>query len=289
MYSIIIPTHNRPEKLKRAIDYYQCFDVNVIIVDSSRSSFIGDLPTKFNYYHRPDLQFADKILFGLTKSSTNLIALSADDDFLIKDALLKASDLMGNDVTISLSFGSFMSFNEQDSENITPLPMLHFNKQYYLSDKTKEQQIKHFMTNYDQILWSMYRKNTLEKAFRAIKESQFTNDNFIEICIATTAVYDGNLNIIKYDWGFREKALGEHWGARHQTISHSDKEDILKFVSAIATFSNKAYASVAINSYIKYSFVRKIKYKIHNMLLKLFNKSRTSASLISVIKKHDQV
>lgn len=266
------------------MEYYRTFDVNVIIIDSSEIPYREELPENFSYYHRPELTFADKVLFGLTKVNTDLLCMSADDDFLIESSLVNAEHAMCNDRNISLSFGSFISFDELTHKKLHYLPMLNIDKKFFsITSNNKRQKIRRFMKNYDQVLWSMYRKDTLKLAFDLIKSCKFKNDNFIEICVATTAIYIGDLNIVSDKWGFREQSIGEHWGLRHGAISNNDKSDINKFIEHASKMSNRDYATDAIYFYTKYSFFRKLKSKIINIFQNYFiSKSKLNHLTLSV-------
>lgn len=60
--TVLIPAHNRPEKLRRLLNYYSRSDVKVIVSDSStdRFPFAGDFPNvEYRYY--PNALFFDKI------------------------------------------------------------------------------------------------------------------------------------------------------------------------------------------------------------------------------------
>ena len=260
--------------------------MHVVIVDSSDLPCSADFPEQFDYYHEPGLAFAAKILFGLTKIEGNLVVLSPDDDFLVCSSLALAANTMQNDCSISLSFGPYMAFDELSKDNVRYLPMLNLNKKYYLSNKSKKRKLNRFMKNYDQVLWSMYRKDTIEMAFRSIEASEFKNDNFIEVCIAATALYVGNINIGANIWGFREQSIGEHWGLLHGAISNQDERDVEKFIDQISFLANREYASEAISLYIKYSLHRRVKSKLINLFQKYFMRKPKVAVWARSIKEH---
>ena len=59
--TIIIPTHERHGVLRRSIDYYQSFDCNILIVDSSSKKLNYEFPGNVIYKHLPGVSFAKKI------------------------------------------------------------------------------------------------------------------------------------------------------------------------------------------------------------------------------------
>ena len=60
--TIIIPTLDRHDLLLRAIDYYQHFDCNILVADSSATKENFGFPDNFIYKHLPDIGFAKKRL-----------------------------------------------------------------------------------------------------------------------------------------------------------------------------------------------------------------------------------
>lgn len=265
MLTVIVPTHNRPDKLARCIGYYSGLGVNLIIVDSSAVSYAGIVPLGVEYSHVPHLNFSEKILFAASLCDSNLIALCADDDFLLKAALDEASADMKLDSSISISFGSFVRFDEGERA-FKLVPLQNYCREIYKRVEDKTVLISRFMARYDQVLWSMYRKATLIKIFEVIDSAEYSNDNFIEITIAAIAVSDGKLNILSGVWGARELSAGEHWGGRHEAITLNDTLDIQKFVSYVSDVSSIAYAEKSVAAYISSNFVRKLRRRINTLV-----------------------
>jgi len=87
MVTLIIPTFERHNILLRTIDYYQHFDCNVLIADSSDNKFVHKLPDNIIYKHLPKMPYAKKI-FELTKIvTTPYVCIAPDDDYLIESSL----------------------------------------------------------------------------------------------------------------------------------------------------------------------------------------------------------
>ena len=62
MFTIITPTNERHGVLLRLIDYYQHFNCNVVIADSTEKKLDYVFPDNVIYRHFPGLSFAKKIL-----------------------------------------------------------------------------------------------------------------------------------------------------------------------------------------------------------------------------------
>tara|TARA_R100001377_G_scaffold85267_1_gene71136 strand:+ start:1144 stop:2040 length:897 start_codon:yes stop_codon:yes gene_type:complete len=273
LLTIIIPTHNRHHYLERVVKYYSNFEFNIYIIDSSHDEFIMDnWPSHIDYKHLPGSVFHDKILFGCDDIDSDLIALCADDDFLFANALRKAVKQMERNVNISVSFGEFIFF---DSENSSRFYSVNLPKPSSISllKGGKTSRLKHFMDNYSQILWSLYRKDILINSFEAIKSSKFSNDNFIESIISCVAISKGELNFMAEQFGVREINPNEHWGTRHSVISSKDELDILSFKNEITKFENIEFAESALDTLLKN---KSLINRVIDKLKHIFNSPSTS-------------
>lgn len=270
MLEIIIPTHNRHHYLQRVVDYYSNFRINVSIIDSSTDSYTNSLlPGHISYTHLPNALFHEKILYACSNSDKKLIALCADDDFLLPSSLLSAQESMVNNPSISLSFGKFAFFDTDKRLKGLYKVEIPYPSHKRLINGDSQSRLCHLMDNYCQVLWSLYRKDVLIKSFEIVKNAKYNNDNFIELTIASTASFMGELNFISGLFGAREINPNEHWGTRHQAISFNDKKDIKSFSQQISSFAPSYYPEIALQKYLNKTsaskgsrFLRKLHFKI---------------------------
>lgn len=296
MFTIIIPTHNRHEYLKRSISYYSKFNIEVYIVDSSDNSFdTSELPSNFSYVHLPGALFHDKILHACKNIANERIALCPDDDFLLPSALYKAEGEMLADSNVSISLGNFIFFNSEQPERFYSKNPPHPNPKL-LSEGDASSQINHFMANFTQVLWSLYRKDVLIKSFEFIKLAKYKNDNFIELTISCVAFSMGSLNFIPHITGVREVSPNEHWATRHRTISsRRDMQDIKTFTNGINSSSNEPFADRALANYLsRGTILNKIRLKIKKKMFlyqnpkgKVINTSGELAIVKSILLDSD--
>ena len=69
--TVIIPAHNRPERLRRLLDYYSRTDIKVLVPDSSDHPFAdAEKYPDITYLHRPKLHFLLKLKEVLPMIST---------------------------------------------------------------------------------------------------------------------------------------------------------------------------------------------------------------------------
>ena len=51
--TVIIPTHERPQYLQRALDYWSQSGMKILVADSSAKKYQGQIPESVYYYHYP--------------------------------------------------------------------------------------------------------------------------------------------------------------------------------------------------------------------------------------------
>jgi len=123
IYTIIIPTYNRPKYLERILSYYNGFEenYNIIIADSSSDknkkinkkiiSLFSNLKILClnNYSYKINLYY--KIADTLNYVNTKYSVLCADDDFIITNGLSQSVAFLEKNSDFSVvEQGRFISF-----------------------------------------------------------------------------------------------------------------------------------------------------------------------------------
>jgi len=273
-FTLIIPTHNRHIYLKRSMEYFKNLVAEVIYCDSSLEKYQGKLYRNIKYLHLPNKRFAEKIIVALTEIKADYVAMCADDDFILIDSLYKGFDFLSNNKNFKTIVGKYLGFNECFEGKFFPIYQELPEDIDFGFDKNWEV----FFKNYYQILWSMYDKKVLEKAFQIIKEAKFHNDNFIELTIGTCACYEGGIKFLNEIWGVREISTKEHWGNRHVPIlsmkiaeANGDYQRFKELVD-FNTFDGCAYG--VMNSYLSVHSMNRgsLRSNIGNMIPEVFKK-----------------
>jgi glycosyltransferase domain-containing protein len=274
--AIIIPTHNRHSYLKRSIEYFKNIDANIIYIDSSDSSFSGEIYSNIKYFHTPTKTFPEKILYALEQIESSYIALCADDDFIIIDTLYKGVQCLEKEKSISTIIGNNLGFHENFDGKFYHDTTFKFTTPLVFLQKN----VKSFFNNYRQILWGLYRKPILEKSFKMILCSKFQNDNFIELVLGGICCDQGGIMILNEIWSVRELSAKEHWGDKHKSIAeyyfkNSSKTDFKNFYKNFDHVTSQGYAKKILFAYLnmsKTTFVKmKLKYLIINIIKYFYN------------------
>lgn len=279
-FTLIIPTHNRHGYLERSVSYYQELKAEIIYCDSSENAYQGEINNNIKYLHLPAQKFGNKVMEALTHVKTQFVALCADDDFILIDALYEGVTTLEEDTRFKTVVGKYVAFSEKfDGNFYSPYQTLPSTLMY---DPKKNATL--FFRNYYQILWAMYDKNVLVKAFNIISQGSFKNDNFIEIVIGACACFNGGIKFLDIIWGVRELNIQDHWGARHKTISdvHSGqiKDDYQVFRRLLDEVTFKGYSKLVMDSYLYFS-------RNYFVYLKTCIRKVMPTKLLSYLKKTD--
>lgn len=255
---LIIPTHNRQNYLNRVSWYYSNFNIKVYICDSTpEQKFNIDQYENIEYLWCPEKTFYSKILHVLGITDAKFYALSPDDDFIKYETLIECYEAMSDDSSYSMGIGKQIFFNEHlEGNQFTTGVLLNRMQGVKFSGMIIVDTIR-FWSNYQNILWSIFRKDTLKKSFQTLIEQQYNSQNFIEMTLGMTALSLGKIYISPNAFNFREIIKGDHWGKQEKFISiknyfkyPSMKEDIKKLWKYK---KNKAINRIGLCSYLLFN------------------------------------
>lgn len=217
---IIIPTHKRQHYLNRVAWYYSHFDMQVYICDSTPgAAFEIDKYDNINYLWCPDKTFNTKILHVLNTTHADFYATSPDDDFLKEETLMGCYEAMKADRSYSMAVGRQAFFKEKFEDGIITsnnyangLAGLKFGK-----NKTFNSFL--FWSHYQNVLWTLFRKDIINKSFTELLEKKYDSQNFIEMTVGMNALAGGAIFVSDGIMNVREVITGEHWGSIEKIIS----------------------------------------------------------------------
>ncbi len=125
--TVVIPTYNRPNHLKRILSYYHQYGKNlpVLIADSSteenkslnRETVATFLNTSFSYIDKYDSNTHPyhKILDALKRVSTKYCTLCADDDFVTPNGIMQSVDFLEHNPDFTVAHGRYIRFKLEDN------------------------------------------------------------------------------------------------------------------------------------------------------------------------------
>ena len=127
--TILIPAHNRPERLSRLIGYYRGTGAKLLIPDSSDIKFTGDIDDdNIIYRHYPRTHMLVKVRDVLDLIATPYVVYCADDDFAVPEGLAAAARFLDANPDFCIAQGHYLTFtpNRDGSVEFTPRYIRNF-------------------------------------------------------------------------------------------------------------------------------------------------------------------
>ena len=236
---IIIPTHNRQHYLRRVIKYYSSFPCKVYICDSTPEVFIfeEELPSNIEYISCPDKNFYQKVYSVIKNTEVPFYALSPDDDFIKLETLKECYEVLKNNENYSFATGKQICFNKPfDNKfvNIDVANLLSYIN--FESFENRNDYLRYFWSHYQNILWSLYRRDVIFKTFTCLSLCNFSNGNFIELLLGIEGLRAGDIYVSREGFNYRELIKGQHWGTTVLSITENNirrdenlREDVNRF------------------------------------------------------------
>ncbi len=282
--TLIVPTHNRHHYLTRSIAYFQHLDAEVIYCDSSIEQFNRGMPDNIKYLHLPEKSFAEKVMIAIEEGRADYVALCADDDFILIETLYEGLKFLADNNQFVAVVGRYVYFNE-------PFDGLFWaNRKQMPKDinTAPKENAKLLFSDYYQILWALYRKEVVKKAFEVINTANAKNDNFIEHILGSILCYSGGVKFINSLWGVRERTLNDHWAKRHISIPKLSKKELSSDLALVkksldqATFAG--YTEMSLNSYLQSQKLKEN--KSFSSYLKILIPSKIKSLIRKLLDKH---
>lgn len=183
--TLIIPTYNRPNFLKRILSYYSSYDIkfNIIIVDSSIPSnkklnkkilsFFPQLNILYLDHFSPKLaphyKYAEMVKYVKSK----YVCFCPDDDFIVPNGIKEAVDFLEKNSDYAAAHGTYISFyvyiNSFGSKNFWWKFVYPYNS--IASPNPTRRLISH-LTNYYQVLWAVRKTDVVKQAYKGFLKSK---------------------------------------------------------------------------------------------------------------------
>lgn len=182
--TIIIPTYNRTDYLKRILDYYSDFrgDFEIIVADSSSKenknknretiksfsnitvSYLADYPEDINPWYK----FEDALKSVLTK----YVVFCGDDDFVVPAGIKKAKEFLEENLNFTVAHGNYIGFFAKN--NSFAWKVVSDFQSIELPD-AQSRLVEH-LSNYSiSTFYGVHRTDFLKMIFEETRK--FTNDN----------------------------------------------------------------------------------------------------------------
>lgn len=167
-FTVIIPAHNRPKRLKRLLDYLLSYNCKIVVADSSKLpfEFIDEYKNHIIYIHTPNIHLSKKIL-GIKKYiKTPYVVMCADDDFVIPSSIKHIVDFLNTHNDYSSGQGLYLRYNPiNNCELKLDYPWMLGNS---LEESTPEERLEHLMKHYYQFYYAVTRTECFFKSYETV-------------------------------------------------------------------------------------------------------------------------
>lgn len=177
--TVVIPAHNRPERLRRLLHYYHSTNIRIVVPDSSENIFPDiDKYPEIVYFHDPNLHFLKKIHKALHFIQTKYVLFCAEDDFIVPQAVEKITEYLDEHDDYCSAQGHFLTFEVHKKKiEFTPRYIRDFDK--HMKADNALQRLVEFQSPYASILYFVIRSNVFKEmytnCFDEKKQLLFTN------------------------------------------------------------------------------------------------------------------
>lgn len=116
--TLVLPTHNRPRLLARALHFYANSQLPLLIIDSSPepSDLAGLKRPGVSYRHCPGTSYEGKLIRPLNEITTPLVAFTADDSFTLPSAVAACAEHLLARPATAAAYGRYASVAQRGQE-----------------------------------------------------------------------------------------------------------------------------------------------------------------------------
>lgn len=282
-FTVIIPEHNRPERLKRLLDYLLSKDCQIVVSDSSNERFKYEhlFKDRIEYVFLPQSQLAEKLVAIEKIVKTPYVVMCADDDFVIPATVNKIIDFLDAHPDYSSGQGLY-AFYDTSTILYEAYPQLYSNS---LSENDSKERVLHLGKNYYQFYYAVYRKDLFFETFKKIVNidgcSLIKNLCILEMYMALYGAASSKHIVVNDLFNVREyiKNSAGHWVTNlHDLLANNQcNEEINTMYTVIDSLihNNSGELSIsreAVKLYCakKYMNTKKIKHLLRRIFKKIF-------------------
>ena len=232
MYTLIIGTHNRHDLLLRAIDYYQHFDCDVFIADSSDSKLSYKFPDNIIYKHfpRPAALFAEKIYETAKSITTPYVCLVPDDDYLLESSLKLASCFLDDNQDYVSAQGKYYKF-ELIKNQVTFSPRYDLGSTHYaVESEDRLSRLARAFNPYFHQIYSVHRTDVFTKTWKfdcsVCKTGSYKDFALDEFLVQLVPMCHGKHKVLPILWMVRDTYTFDSTRAQKYLVAKSKLSSI---------------------------------------------------------------
>lgn len=213
-FTVLIPAHNRPERLKRLLDYYLSFNVKIIVSDSSDTVFpyLDQYKEQISYVSFPKQPLAYKLYQSLDLIKTPYVVMCADDDFIVPRAVDQVVEFLNQHQDYASGQGIYCVYKINGDKTNFYLDYPHMLNED-IDEQTAVGRVQHLMNNYFQYYYAVFRTEVFCAAIQSTVEDQrntkIVNLNLLEIYLSLYATAWDKHIVLPCFYAAREEAMAD--------------------------------------------------------------------------------
>lgn len=192
--TIVIPSKGRPKELRKLLNYFNESGVRypvLILLSGDEGMYSPEQFPKLTITFRQfdsDMLFYKKLSEGLDTVTTPLVAMCADDDIVLHNALVQCSEFLMKNPDYSAAQGYHATFSESD-DVVNLVNIAYFTPSIENHDPLLR--LNELIRRYQPICWAVFRTQTMI----AITRTFDINNNFIfnELLWSSVATIAGKI------------------------------------------------------------------------------------------------
>jgi len=218
--TIIIPTYNRPEYLRRILGYYNEYgeNYNIIVADSSSDenkrinkktiSSVSNLNILYLTNYSTEINPTNKIADALNHVNTKYCVLCADDDFVTPTGINQSTDFLEKNPDFTVAHGLYISFyletDKRGKQQFCGAPIYPYKSITFPDAKSR---LNFHFSNYYPTFYAVHRTDFLNMILK--ETTQFTDDyRFGELLPSMLTLIQGKMKCLDVLYAAREDIPG---------------------------------------------------------------------------------
>jgi glycosyltransferase domain-containing protein len=212
--TLLIITHERDKLLNKSINFYRKFFSKIQILDSSKKK------KKFKkknceYFHCRDYSLVKKVLFGLSRTKTDFVLISPDDDFFIPTSIKKGIKFLKNNLDFISCGGKYFYFEKVYM--FKKFKIIYKNNYKSILHNNPSDRLKDIcMRSISQMTYNLFRTEKIYKGLSQFK--YFKEANFLENSITLTSILFGKHKFMDINWMIRDGLVNTKYGYKKNIV-----------------------------------------------------------------------
>jgi glycosyltransferase domain-containing protein len=266
--TMLLPTRNRPEYLKRLFKYLDTQEVffKIIIVDSSEEKFINQvdgvvskfslsLPLELHRYN-PNISVIEKVSRGLDLIQTPYSVITADDDFHIPSTIKKSIEFLEKNQDYSAVQGTALFFKLRSKyfgkvESVYP----YYNGTFRsVEDSLSLERLKNYIKNPSTTWLAVQRTRDIQQNYKYAMELDLGIISFGEFFPVAMTYIKGKVKCLDDLFVVREADAEKHydmyespfemyadmnWLDKYVAVRNKLAEEVLQYQDNVSLFDIK--------------------------------------------------